>query len=551
MTKKIIPYLLIFPLSVATLLTSCGKRHADKLFYNGKIYVVDNNFSDVDAFVVINGKIKEIGSNEDIRSDYEANEIIDLKGAAVYPGFIDAHCHFYGYSTDLLKCDLYGSTSFDECIDKIKEYASTNKFSWILGRGWDQNDWEDKSWPTKERLDSLFPDKPVFLMRIDGHAALCNSTALSMAGINPETKIEGGEIIANDGKLTGLLIDNAVELVKKKIPQFTNDLIEDALLKGQENCFAVGLTTVDDAGLGKDSIFTLVNLQNQGKLKMRIYAMISDDPKTLDYFTKHGPFKNDRMNVNAIKVYADGALGSRGACLKQEYEDQKGHYGFMLCTTNHLERLADLALENGFQLCTHAIGDSANKVVLDVYSDHLSTENHRRWRIEHCQVMDPNDRKKLNNYSVIPSVQPTHATSDMYWAEERLGKKRMSYSYAYEDLRQASDGIIAFGTDFPVENINPIYTFYAAVVRKDLKGYPKDGFQAENKIKRKDALKAMTINAAYANFEEEEKGSLEEGKYADFVILDQDIMKVDDNDIPKTRVMATYVNGEKVYSVKD
>jgi len=542
----------ILPLLVILFFVSCnGKKKVDKLFFNGKVYSVDNSFSVVDAFVIHNGRIKETGSREDILGDYEAKETIDLAGAAVYPGFIDSHCHFYGYATDLLKCDLYGTTSFEDVLIRIQTYATTNKFSWILGRGWDQNDWEDKSWPVKEKLDSLFPETPVFLMRVDGHVALCNNKALSLAGITPKSKITGGEIVLSEGNLTGLLIDNAVDIARNKIPQFSNELIEEALLKGQENCFAVGLTTLDDAGLGKDSIFTLINLQQAGKLKMRIYAMISDDPKTLEYFEKHGPYKSDRMNVNAIKVYADGALGSRGACLKEEYSDQKGHYGFMLRTTNHLNRLADIALENGFQLCTHAIGDSANKVVLDVYSDHLSTENHRRWRIEHCQVMDPGERKKLNNYSVIASVQPTHATSDMYWAEERLGKKRMPNAYAYEDLRDASDGIIVFGTDFPVENINPIYTFYAAVVRKDLNGYPKNGFQTENKIKRKEALKAMTINAAFANFEEEEKGSFEEGKVADFVILDKDIMEIDDKDIPKTKVIATYVNGEKVYDGKE
>jgi predicted amidohydrolase YtcJ len=548
MIKKIFHSPIFFSLLAVMIFNSCHHmKRADKIFYNGKIYSVDNNFTMVDAFAILNGRIREIGMKEDILSDYESMEKIDLKGATVFPGFIDAHCHFYGYSTDLLKCDLYGSGSFDDVTNKLIEYAKTNKFSWILGRGWDQNDWENKSWPVKEKLDSLFPNTPVFLMRIDGHAALCNNKALAIAGVTPVMKVEGGEIILANGKMTGLLIDNAVELVKNKIPPFTDALIEKALLQGQKNCFAAGLTTLDDAGLGKDSIFTLLNLQKQGKLKMRIYAMISDDPKSLNYFAKHGPFRNERMNVNAIKVYADGALGSRGACLKKEYSDQKNHFGYMLCSKNHLEHIAEEAMNNGFQLCTHAIGDSANKVVLEVYSNHLSTENHRRWRIEHCQVMEPKDRKKLNDYSIIPSVQPTHATSDMYWAQERLGKDRMPYAYAYEDLREASDGMIAFGTDFPVEDISPINTFYAAVARKDLKGYPKEGFQIENKIKRKEAMKAMTVYAAYANFEEEEKGSLEEGKVADFVILDRDLMKIDEKDIPKTKVLATYVNGEKVF----
>ena len=547
-TKKVT---FLFYSFLIILFTSCHKKkNVDKIFYNGNIYLVNNNFSMVDAMAIVNGRVKETGLKDDILDDFQAKEFIDLHGATIFPGFIDSHCHFYGYSTDLLKCDLFGTTSFEDVLLRLQKYSSTNRFSWLLGHGWDQNDWTNKVYPTNEKLDSLFPDIPVFIMRVDGHAVICNTKALTIAGINTSTKVDGGEIITKDGKLTGVLIDNAVDIVKKNIPVFTPELIEQALLKGQENCFAAGLTTVDDAGLGKDSIFTLIELQKKGKLKMRVYVMLSDDQTTLDYFYKNGPIKNERLNVKAIKMYADGALGSRGACLKKEYSDQKGHFGFLLHSVDYFNRIADEAITHGFQLCTHAIGDSANKVILKVYSDHLSTENHRRWRIEHCQVLDPKDRKFFSEYSIIPSVQPTHATSDMYWAEERLGSERMSYAYAYQDIHDEADGIIVLGTDFPVENISPIYTFYAAVARKDLKGFPKNGFQPENKLKRKDAIKGMTILAAYANFEEEEKGSLEEGKYADFVILNKDLMTIDDKDIPKTKVLATYVNGEKVYEDK-
>lgn len=528
--------------------TSCHiQKHADTILYNGKIYTVDNGFSIVEAIAIRDGKVVSIGSTADLLDEYIAKEKIDLEGKAVYPGFIDAHCHFYGYGTDLLKCDLYGTKSFDEIIERMKEYSATNKFSWELGRGWDQNDWEVKEFPSNEKLDSLFPDKPVFLMRIDGHAALCNSAALKLAGITIDSKVTGGEFIQANGKLTGLLIDNAIEQVRNKIPPFSDQLIEESILKAQENCFAVGLTTVDDAGIGKDTIITLYEMQKAGKLKMRIYAMISNDPASIKHFIDHGPFKSDRMNVRSIKVYADGALGSRGACMKEEYSDQKGHYGFMLYSEDYISNLADEALENGFQLCTHAIGDSANKVILEIYKDHLSPENNKRWRIEHCQIVDEKDRKLLGNSNIIPSVQPTHATSDMYWVEERIGKERMASAYAYKSLKDEANGMIAFGTDFPVEGINPINTFYAAIYRRDLKDFPEGGFLFEERIKRKDALRAMTIMAAYANFEEEEKGSLEEGKFADLVILDQDIMKIDEKEIPNTKVVATYVNGEKVF----
>ena len=544
--KKILLFsstiLLIFSIA------SCHiQRHADTILYNGKIYTVDNGFSVVEAVAINKGKIVAIGSTQDLLDDFTCNSKINLKGKFVYPGFIDAHCHFYGYATDLLKCDLYATKSFDEILEKLKTYSLTNKFSWELGRGWDQNDWDIKEFPDNSVLDSLFPNKPVFLMRIDGHAALCNSAALKLSGVTTVTAINGGEIVKKDGKLTGLLIDNAVELVKKNIPPFSDKLIEESLLKGQENCFAVGLTTLDDAGLGMDSIFTMHRLQKEGKLKMRIYAMLSNDPATLKHFFHHGPYKSDRMNVRAVKIYADGALGSRGACLKKEYSDEKGHFGYMLYTEKYMMGIADEALENGFQVCTHAIGDSANKVVLEIYKEHLSPENNKRWRIEHCQVVDSKDLNLLGNNNIIPSVQPTHATSDMYWAEERLGKDRMKFAYAYKTLKDEANGMIAFGTDFPVENINPIYTFYAAIYRRDLKNNPEGGFLFNERLKRKDALKAMTIGAAYANFEEEEKGSIEEGKFADLVILDQDIMKVDEKEIPLTKVIATYVNGEKVY----
>ncbi len=540
--------LYLFTITILIAFTGCHiQRHADTILFNGKIYTVDNGNSVVEAIAINKGKIVGVGNSQDLLEDFAANEKIDLQGKPVYPGFIDAHCHFYGYGTDLMKCNLNGTKSFEEILERMKEYSATNKFTWELGRGWDQNDWAEENFPTNEKLDSLFPKKPVFLMRIDGHAALCNSVALKLAGITTSTSIIGGEVLQKNGKLTGLLIDNAVELVKNKIPPFSKELVEESLLKAQANCFEVGLTTVDDAGLGKDSIFTLHALQKAGKLKMRIYAMISTDSATLKHFFHHGPYKTDRLNVRAVKMYADGALGSRGACLKKEYSDQPGHFGYMLSSLEYMNSIADQATENGFQLCTHAIGDSANKVVLEIYKDHLSPENNKRWRIEHCQVLDSKDRKILGNNNIIPSVQPTHATSDMYWAEERLGKERMSDAYAYKSLREEANGMIAFGTDFPVEDINPIYTFYAAVYRRDLKDKPAGGFMFNERLKRKDALRAMTIGAAYANFEEEEKGSIEEGKFADLVILDQDIMKVDDKVIPLTKVVATYVNGERVY----
>ncbi len=385
--------------------------------------------------------------------------------------------------------------------------------------------------------------------RVDGHAVIANQAALNIAGIKPGQKIAGGEIETINGKLTGVLVDNAVGIVTRKIPDPTEQLTQNALLSAQTNCFAVGLTTVDDCGLPYTMINTIAELQHKGALKMRLYVLLSDKPENYEYLFKRGVYKTPGLDVRGFKVYADGALGSRGACLLQPYTDQKNWSGFLLSSQKHFEEVAKKIADKGFQMCTHAIGDSANRVMLKVYAAVLKGKNDRRWRIEHSQVIAPKDMSMFGQYSIIPSVQPTHATSDMYWAGQRLGSQRLKSAYAYKQLME-QNGWIPLGTDFPVENISPIYTFYAAVVRKDQKGFPANGFQIENALSRTEALKGMTIWAAKANFEEKEKGSIEVGKYADFVITDQDLMKASANALPKVNVLKTYINGEKVYERK-
>jgi predicted amidohydrolase YtcJ len=518
---------------------------ADAVYFNGIIYTVDSSFTIAEAFAVKNGKIIDAGT-DDRMNEYDAKEKIDLNGKPVYPGFIDPHCHFYGYSTDLVKCDLYGTTSFAEVLDKVKSYSKTNKFSWILGRGWDQNDWQVQEFPDKTILDSLFPDTPVFLMRVDGHAILVNQKTLDIAGITAKTKISGGEVETKNGRLTGILIDNAKDSVKRLIPEFTEELKAEALLIGQKNCFEVGLTTVTDAGLEHEKVSLIDSLQKASQLKMRVNAMITYDDENKKYFLEKGKIKTDRLNVCAFKIYADGALGSRGACLLQPYTDKPGHYGFLLHAIDSFKMAAREIYDHGFQMCTHAIGDSANRLMLNIYGEVLKEKNDRRWRIEHCQIVNEQDFNLFEKFSVIPSVQPTHATSDMYWIDERLGKERMKECYTYRQLME-QNGMIVNGSDFPVESINPLFGFYAAVVRKDQKNFPANGFQMENALTREQALKAMTTWAAYANFEEKEKGSIEKGKFADFVILEDDIMKTAPEKIFSVKVKATYVNGEKVF----
>jgi hypothetical protein len=556
------------------MLLSCSymqKEKVDLIVHNAVVYTVDSAFSIAECLAVKSGKIIAVGKNDSILSKYEG-EKLDAKGKPVLPGFIDAHCHFYGYGLSLQQVNLVRTKSFNEVLQRVVEFSKTNKSEWILGRGWDQNDWEVKEFSTKDKLDSLFPNSPVFLKRVDGHAVLVNSEAMRRAKITGKEKISGGTIILKNGKPTGVFINNAIDLIAKALPSPSKEEMKNALLSAQKNCFAVGLTTVDDAGLDKNVIDLIDEMQKNGQLKMRVYAMLSDTKENLDYYLQHGTYKTERLNVRSFKFYADGALGSRGACLLQPYSDKPEQQGFLLNKPEYFEEMAKKMFEKGFQMNTHCIGDSATSFILSVYARYLnnrclssqyfteeSEQKTKRWRIEHFQVTTKrtNDLLKCINLSsamtnapeIIPSVQPTHATSDMYWAKDRLGEERVKYAYAYKDLLNAA-GMIALGTDFPVENINPMYTFYAAVARKDLKGFPQGGFQTENALTKEETLKGMTIWAAYANFEEHEKGSIEPGKFADFVILDKNIMKINIDEVPNVKVLATFVNGEKVYSVK-
>jgi predicted amidohydrolase YtcJ len=542
--KKLWPILLLF-------VAACKQKeyNADLLVKNAVVYTVDSAFTTANAFVVNAGKIVAVGDAATLENKYLAHEVIDAGGKAIYPGFIDAHAHFYEYGLGLQEVNLKALKSWDAVVDTVKAFAERNTDGWVIGNGWDQNLWAGKKFPDKAKLDALFPVRPVILRRVDGHAVIANQAALNIAGIKPGQKIAGGEIETINGKLTGVLVDNAVGMVTRKIPDPTEQLTQNALLSAQTNCFAVGLTTVDDCGLPYTMINTIAELQHKGALKMRLYVLLSDKPENYEYLFKRGVYKTPGLDVRGFKVYADGALGSRGACLLQPYTDQKNWRGFLLSSQKHFEEVAKKIANKGFQMCTHAIGDSANRVMLKVYAAVLKGKNDRRWRIEHSQVIAPEDMSMFGKYSIIPSVQPTHATSDMYWAGQRLGSQRLKSAYAYKQLME-QNGWIPLGTDFPVENISPIYTFYAAVVRKDQKGFPANGFQIENALSRTEALKGMTIWAAKANFEDKEKGSIEVGKYADFVITDQDLMKADPSTLYKVNVLKTYINGEKVYERK-
>ena len=541
MIKNIFFY---FGLGFILTLISCQKK-VDLIVHNATVYTMGDNIGRASSFVVDDGKFIAVGGEELLKT-FKAKKILDLKELPVYPGFIDSHCHFLSLGLSLQKVDLTGTRSFEEVVGRVKDFAKNKKLKAIIGRGWDQNDWEEKTFPNKTILDELFPDTPVALRRIDGHALLVNQKALDLAGININTEIKGGSIIKENGKLTGVLIDSPMKLISNILPKPSITEKIKALKDAEKISFENGLTTVSVAGLNKNDIYLIDSLQKSNALSIKIYAMISNSEDNIAHFLSNGPIITDKLTVRSFKIYADGALGSRGAALKSDYSDLKNHKGSFITSKDSLENLAYKLASTSFQMNTHAIGDNANKVVLQAYNKALVFSEDPRWRIEHAQIIDTSDIK-LFNRKIIPSVQPTHATSDMYWAEDRLGKKRLLGAYAYKLLLEKT-GRIALGTDFPVENVSPIKTFFSAVFREDSNLYPEDGYLPDNKLSKIEALKGMTIWGAYSNFEERQKGSIEVGKAADFVILDRDLLDEPKKRILNAKIVATILDGNIVYS---
>ncbi|MEI8058900.1 MAG: amidohydrolase [Ferruginibacter sp.] len=538
--------LLVYTLLLIAFSSCKFRQKVSLVVHHAKIYTVDNQFSVAQAMAIRDGKIIAIGTTDDILKEFEGEEQLNAAGKSIYPGFIDAHCHFTGYATDMWKCDLVGTTSFEEIISKLSAYSKTAPMEWLYGRGWDQNDWNSKEFPSKEKLDSLFPNRPVFLKRIDGHAALANQKALELAKITGSTTILGGSIELKNGHPTGILIDNAMDMVEAVIPTISDALAKKYFNEAQNICFELGLTGVQDCGVSEHTIDLIDAEQKAGNLKMKIYAMLTDSAQYYDRWIAKGIYTTTLLHVGGFKLYADGALGSRGACLLQDYSDKQGWKGFLLSNSKHFTEVAAKLANTKFQMCTHAIGDSGNREILKVYAAVLKGKNDKRWRIEHAQVVNKKDINFFGDNNIIPSVQPTHATSDMYWAKNRLGNERIKDAYAYKDLLK-QNGWMPLGTDFPVEYISPFKTFYAAVARQDDKGFPTGGFEMENALSREETLRGMTIWAAKAAFEEKEKGSLEKGKMADFIILDADLMNCPTTDILKATVLSTFINGKKVF----
>ena len=528
---------LVYNLFALFLFTACAPQEKyDAVFYNVEIPGEDTNKTD-QWIAVNNGKIAAMGLASAADEIPNAATTIDLSGEFLYPGFIDAHGHLFGYAEMLTMVNLVGAQSKEECLDRITQFISENpNKKWIIGRGWDQNDWPIKDFPTAADLDK-FKNVNIYLTRIDGHAAWVNQSVLDEFEITNESTISGGSV------LNGVLVDNAETLVS--LPEKDAAFWRNALLIAQDSLVKYGLTAMTDAGLSTKKILILDSLQSEGKFNLVVNAMISNNEEDLNYFEQNGPIQKDLLRVKSVKAYLDGALGSRGALLRAPYHDLPEHYGLPLLSPNELNDLRDRCLKNDWQLCVHAIGDSAHHVLLESF-DELNREKDLRFRVEHAQIMTPEDSAYYTHPNIVASVQPTHATSDMYWAEERLGHHRIAHAYSYKRILNAS-GLLALGTDFPIEHIDPLNTFFAAVERTDKSNWPQGGFNADQKLNPKEAIDGMTYGAAYSAFGEGEYGSIKIGQRANFTVLNQNLFNLKESDRKSCQVTRTILSGVVTY----
>ncbi len=550
-------FIFLFLVGFLLSLVNCTKKQADMVLLNGNVITMNPKEPSVEAIAITGDKIVKVGSNKDVKKLIgPQTKVIDLKGKTVTPGFIDAHLHFISLGNTKKILNLVGTTSKEEIIQIIaNKISKEGEGKWIFGRGWDQNDWPIKEFPTRWDLDPISPKNPVILRRIDGHALWVNSLVLEKAGITKETlEPEGGKIIRDSktGEPTGILIDEAMSLVEKIVPSSTYEERKEMAILASEECSSLGLTTVHDAGVDLETIKIYKELINENKLTVRLYVMLGWPGNAINEYFKKGPeigYGNNFLTIRSIKMFADGALGSRGAALFEPYSDDPTNTGLITFDPDKAFEIMKKALEKGFQVCVHAIGDRANRLVLDLFEKAFKSvpqvKDHR-FRIEHAQVLTKEDIPRFAELKVIPSMQPTHATSDMYWAEDRLGPERVKWAYAWKSL--LNTGIrIAGGSDAPVESANPLWGIYAACTRQDHKGWPEGGWHPEQKVSRYEALKMFTIDAAYAGFEEKIKGSIEEGKLADIIVLSRDILNIPAKEILDTQVEMTIVGGKIVY----
>jgi predicted amidohydrolase YtcJ len=540
---------IIFPFSILVcILSSCYKGESvDLVIHNARIHTLNDANEKGEAMAIRDGRIIEVGPERQILNKYSAEQEIDAMGKEVYPGFIDAHGHLLSYAQQKLSADLVGSRSLDEVLVRLEKYQGRYNRKVIIGRGWDQSLWKTAEFPDNKRLNELFPHTPVCLIRIDGHALLANDAMLKKAGINAASKINGGIIHLKNGVCTGLLVDNAMLPIYNQLPDFSKKEMMQILLEIQDELFQYGITGVHEAGIQHNDISLFKELIDCGKWDLNLYAMLMPSEENIAFARKNGVYQHKNLTIRSFKVIGDGALGSRGALLKKPYADQHGHFGVLTTSLEKMKEVAAVCEQTGYQMNSHAIGDSTNKLLLDLYRSIFDVRKDHRWRIEHAQVVDPLDVHKFGEYAIFPSVQPTHAVSDQRWAEQRLGKDRMKGAYAYRSLL-GQFGMLALGTDFPIEAVDPFMTIHAAVNRMSAEGIPSEGFYSSESLSLVECLKGMTIWAAYAAFQEKELGTLEKGKHATFVIVEQPIGS--DKSYRPNFAWKTYIRGKEVYSAE-
>ncbi|HPX79369.1 MAG: amidohydrolase [Bacteroidales bacterium] len=526
---------------------SCSTRQkVDLVVYNACIYTVDTSFSIHEAFAVDKGVFLAVGSTQEIRDCYKGRKELNLQGAAVYPAFNDAHSHFTMFAHGLSHADLRGAQSEEEIIERLQKHYELYKPDFLEGDAWDQTLWENKAFPTNEALSKAFPDIPVYLYRVDFHAYWVNDKAIELAGVKPgDPSIKPGEALLHpDGTFTGIFLEDTGAAISATAPSPNNATLKKYMMEAQNICFAYGLGSITDGGLLLHEIELLDSLQKEGLLKIRTDVWLTPSEENFARFQE--PYLSDRLDITTIKLYIDGALGSRGALMYKPYSDDPGNYGIQVTSDEDFLDVCRLAQERGFRVSTHAIGDKGIRKVLDFYAQFLTPGNDLRWRIEHAQVVAPEDFKRFGELNIVPSIQPTHATSDMGWAEQRVGPERVKGAYAFKDLIQAA-GWAPFGTDTPVEVFNPAYTFFAAVSRTNLQMKPEGGWYPEQILSREETLKGMTIWAAMGSCREKEKGSIEPGKWADFVVWTDDLMTIPIEEIPETSCQMNFLGGEQVF----
>ena len=533
---------------ILSFLASCMKgQKVDLIVHNAKIHVMDDANSVYDAMAISDGKVIEVGPERQILNKYRSEEDIDALGKDVYPGLTDAHGHLLMYANQKLGVDLSGAKSMEEVIYRCEKYYAKSSNKFIVGGGWDQSLWSNDSMPNNIQLSKVFKNIPVCLYRVDGHAALVNDYLFKKAKIQ-SANVDGGEVKMDNGVPTGLLLDNAMNFISKLLPAYPSSQVKKAISEIQEELFQYGITGTHEAGIDFKHIQLFKSIISSGQLKLELYAMLMNSPENRAFAMKNGPYRYRNLSIRSFKVFADGSLGSRGALLKKPYTDDHRSHGLLLTSVNEMRNVAQFCLKNGYQMNTHGIGDSANALILEIYKNAFKRNPDHRFRIEHSQVIDPSDFAKFSEYAVFPSVQPTHATSDQRWAEKRIGKERLVGAYAYKTLL-SQYGMLAIGTDFPVESTNPFFTIHAAVQRKNPSNEPLNGFLAKEALSLEEALRGMTIWAAFSSFQEKELGSLEKGKKANFVIFHKPLES--NPSFVQNYAWMTFIRGKKVFALDE